>query len=91
MCERINILLNFEFEINQRYRYSTFASSAPSSATRKIIEEFGIPDEVSYLVTTVFLLGYVFGVRRKWCGFLVFTYFVELYYSHCSGDPGVKL
>jgi hypothetical protein len=42
--------------------YSTFASSAPSSATGAIIKEFNIPKEVSYLITTVFLLGYVFGV-----------------------------
>ncbi|KAJ3921057.1 MFS polyamine transporter [Lentinula edodes] len=39
----------------------TFASSAPSAATSRIIEQFGISDEVSYLVTSVFLLGYVFG------------------------------
>ncbi|KAF9458424.1 multidrug transporter [Collybia nuda] len=39
----------------------TFASSAPSSATRQIIQAFNIPQEVSYLITTVFLLGYVFG------------------------------
>ncbi|KAJ3723760.1 major facilitator superfamily domain-containing protein [Lentinula raphanica] len=39
----------------------TFASSAPSSATSRIIEQFGISEEVSYLVTSVFLLGYVFG------------------------------
>ncbi|KAE9394341.1 MFS general substrate transporter [Gymnopus androsaceus JB14] len=39
----------------------TFASSAPSSATERIIEQFGISEEVSYLVTSVFLLGYVFG------------------------------
>ncbi|KIK54761.1 hypothetical protein GYMLUDRAFT_176754 [Collybiopsis luxurians FD-317 M1] len=39
----------------------TFASSAPSSATSRIIEQFGISKEVSYLVTSVFLLGYVFG------------------------------
>ncbi|KAF9556864.1 MFS polyamine transporter [Agrocybe pediades] len=39
----------------------TFASSAPSSATTRIMAEFGIDREVSYLVTTTFLLGYVFG------------------------------
>ncbi|KAJ4485233.1 MFS polyamine transporter [Lentinula aciculospora] len=39
----------------------TFASSAPSSATSRIIEQFGISEEVSYLVTSVFLVGYVFG------------------------------
>ncbi|KAI0314881.1 major facilitator superfamily domain-containing protein [Amylostereum chailletii] len=39
----------------------TFASSAPSTATRLIAAEFGTSKEVSYLVTTVYLLGYVFG------------------------------
>ncbi|KAF5313645.1 hypothetical protein D9611_010182 [Ephemerocybe angulata] len=39
----------------------TFASSAPASASGRIIAEFGISPEVSYLVTTTFLLGYCFG------------------------------
>ncbi|KAF8191270.1 MFS polyamine transporter [Pholiota molesta] len=39
----------------------TFASSAPSSATMAIVKEFGVSKEVSYLLTTTFLLGYVFG------------------------------
>lgn len=39
----------------------TFASSAPSSAAPRIMQEFHTSKEVSYLVTTVFLLGYVFG------------------------------
>ncbi|KAF8980584.1 MFS polyamine transporter [Cyathus striatus] len=39
----------------------TFASSAPSSAALRIKAEFGTSSEVSYLVTSVFLLGYVFG------------------------------
>ncbi|CAK5271078.1 unnamed protein product [Mycena citricolor] len=39
----------------------TFASSAPSSALEFIRAEYGISAEVSYLVTSVFLLGYVLG------------------------------
>ncbi|CAA7270304.1 unnamed protein product [Cyclocybe aegerita] len=39
----------------------TFASSAPSSASFRIMREFDTSREVSYLITTVFLLGYVFG------------------------------
>ncbi|KAF8154437.1 MFS polyamine transporter [Crassisporium funariophilum] len=39
----------------------TFASSAPSAATSRIKAEFHISNEVSYLITTTFLLGYVFG------------------------------
>ncbi|KIM38587.1 hypothetical protein M413DRAFT_447793 [Hebeloma cylindrosporum] len=39
----------------------TFASSAPSVASHKILTQFHIEKEVSYLVTTTFLLGYVFG------------------------------
>jgi multidrug resistance protein len=39
----------------------TFASSAPTSAIISIAKEFNISREISDLVTTVFLLGYVFG------------------------------
>ncbi|KAJ6536435.1 major facilitator superfamily domain-containing protein [Mycena vulgaris] len=39
----------------------TFASSAPSSATLSIMEAFNVSAEVSYLITSTFLLGYVFG------------------------------
>lgn len=39
----------------------TFASSAPSIASEGIMQEFGISREVSDLITTTFLLGYVFG------------------------------
>ncbi|KAJ8690033.1 hypothetical protein PTI98_012879 [Pleurotus ostreatus] len=39
----------------------TFASSAPTAATHAVIATFGISAEVSYLMTTTFLLGYVFG------------------------------
>ncbi|PPQ75171.1 hypothetical protein CVT26_008701 [Gymnopilus dilepis] len=39
----------------------TFASSAPSSASEKLAVEFNVPAEVGYLITTTFLLGYVFG------------------------------
>ncbi|KAJ6544474.1 MFS polyamine transporter [Mycena capillaripes] len=39
----------------------TFASSAPSSATGSIMQAFDVSVEVSYLITSAFLLGYVFG------------------------------
>ncbi|KAJ4477250.1 MFS polyamine transporter [Lentinula aciculospora] len=39
----------------------TFSSSAPSSAATRIIEQFSISNEMSYAVTSVYLLGYVFG------------------------------
>ncbi|KIY53154.1 MFS general substrate transporter [Fistulina hepatica ATCC 64428] len=39
----------------------TFASSAPTSAVFAIQAQFQTSSEVSYLVTTVFLLGYTFG------------------------------
>lgn len=39
----------------------TFASSAPASSTPAIAEEFGSSIEVSYLITSMFLVGYVFG------------------------------
>jgi DHA1 family multidrug resistance protein-like MFS transporter len=40
---------------------STFASSAPTAASKDIGAQFDVPLEITYLVTTVFLLGYVFG------------------------------
>ncbi|KZT38285.1 MFS general substrate transporter [Sistotremastrum suecicum HHB10207 ss-3] len=39
----------------------TFASSAPSTATLAIAETFGISDELSILVTSLFLCGYIGG------------------------------
>ncbi|KAI0049050.1 MFS general substrate transporter [Auriscalpium vulgare] len=39
----------------------TFASSAPSSATLFIKQDLHTSTEVSYLVTSIFLVGYVFG------------------------------
>ncbi|KAJ7100947.1 MFS polyamine transporter [Mycena belliarum] len=39
----------------------TFASSAPSSASVAIMHAFNVSAEVSYLITSTFLLGYVFG------------------------------
>ncbi|TFK47416.1 MFS polyamine transporter [Heliocybe sulcata] len=39
----------------------TFASSAPTSATLLIARQFDVTTEVANLVTTCFLLGYVFG------------------------------
>ncbi|KAI9457481.1 MFS polyamine transporter [Lactarius psammicola] len=39
----------------------TFASSAPASSTPSIAKEFGSSTEVSYLITSMFLVGYVFG------------------------------
>ncbi|KAF7378068.1 MFS general substrate transporter [Mycena sanguinolenta] len=40
----------------------TFASSAPSEAARFVAADFGISEEVSDLITSMFLLGYVLGV-----------------------------
>ncbi|KAJ7171187.1 MFS general substrate transporter [Mycena filopes] len=39
----------------------TFASSAPSAATFSIVQAFDVSPEVSYLTTSLFLLGYGFG------------------------------
>jgi MFS transporter, DHA1 family, multidrug resistance protein len=41
--------------------HRTFASSAPTSASTHIAKEFGISSEISYLITTLFLIGYVVG------------------------------
>lgn len=46
-----------------KFHHSTFASSAPSVAVTRIVADFGVSSEVSYLVTSVFLLGYMLGVR----------------------------
>jgi hypothetical protein len=40
----------------------TFASSAPAVASTQIEQHFQVSKEVSYLITTTFLLGYVLGV-----------------------------
>jgi len=47
---------------NLKFSYRTFASSAPAEATLGVIQQFNITPEVSYLVTAIFLIGYVFGV-----------------------------
>ncbi|KDQ51848.1 hypothetical protein JAAARDRAFT_163244 [Jaapia argillacea MUCL 33604] len=39
----------------------TFASSAPTAATPFVVAEFQSSQEVGYLITTMFLLGYVVG------------------------------
>jgi MFS family permease len=39
----------------------TFASSAPTAATVPITRTFDVPKEDGYLVTSLFLLGYVLG------------------------------
>jgi len=39
----------------------TFASSAPTSATIAIAKHFRVSDEMAFLITTLFLVGYVFG------------------------------
>ena len=41
--------------------HSTFASSAPSTAGVLIATEFGVSRELGYLVTSIFLCGYVVG------------------------------
>lgn len=43
------------------YLYSTFASSAPSGATHVIAKELKSPTETSYLIISMFLVGYLFG------------------------------
>ena len=43
--------------------FRTFASSAPSSATIGIMKDLNVSREISNMITTVFLLGYVFGVN----------------------------
>ncbi|KAG5652152.1 hypothetical protein H0H81_006136 [Sphagnurus paluster] len=39
----------------------TFASSAPATTASSVAKQFNVPDEVTYLITTVFLLGYTVG------------------------------
>ena len=60
MCKANSIFI-LSFWVSLQF-LSTFASSAPSSASHKIFVRFDITKEVSYLITTTFLLGYVFGV-----------------------------
>lgn len=55
-CLYLSIYLNTVHDI-----HSTFASSAPSSATTAISKKFDVPVEVATLVTSLFLAGYVAG------------------------------
>ncbi|TFY75862.1 hypothetical protein EWM64_g8151 [Hericium alpestre] len=41
--------------------YRTFASSLPSSMSRKLIAHFHFSAEVAYLLTSLFLVGYILG------------------------------
>lgn len=49
------------FVFAQPQLYSTFASSAPTTTSFYIAKEFGVSDEITYLITTLFLVGYVIG------------------------------
>jgi MFS transporter, DHA1 family, multidrug resistance protein len=53
------LLISHAYLANTFYR--TFASSAPTSASIYIAKEFGVSAEISYLITTLFLIGYVVG------------------------------
>ena len=41
--------------------FRTFASSAPAAAGAEFAREFGATTEIGYLVTSIFLCGYVLG------------------------------
>lgn len=60
-CVRFGVPHNFLF-VSVDGPNRTFASSAPAVASTQIEQQFQVPKEVSYLVTTTFLLGYVLGV-----------------------------
>lgn len=66
---------------------ATFASSSPSGCLRGIATTFNVSEEVSGLVITLFLLGYVFGplifaplsefYGRRWVFYITFSlYFI---------------
>ncbi|KAJ7927029.1 major facilitator superfamily domain-containing protein [Mycena leptocephala] len=59
----------------------TFASSAPSSATLSIVEAFNVSGEVSYLITSTFLLGYVFGALAQNIETLLITRFLGGFFA----------
>lgn len=46
---------------NANYILRTFASSAPTSASLAIAQDFNVSREISYLITSLFLVGYVVG------------------------------
>jgi MFS family permease len=62
-CQRVST--HVTKEIHEKWKltldFSTFASSAPTAASLPIAATFHVSNEISYLVTTVFLLGYVVG------------------------------
>lgn len=72
MCESCPTPPTIYSQVNLDIVSSTFASSAPSAATLALAQDFLITEEVAELVTTCFLLGYVFGP-------LIFGPFSELF------------
>jgi hypothetical protein len=60
-CVRFGVPHNFLF-VSVDGPNRTFASSAPAVASTQIEQQFQVSKEVSYLITTTFLLGYVLGV-----------------------------
>ncbi|KAL8243768.1 hypothetical protein R6Q59_010026 [Mikania micrantha] len=75
---------------------ATFASSGPSGCIESISEEFGISSEAAALVTTLFLLGYVFGpllfaplsefYGRRWIFYIAFTNLIAFNFL-CAFTP----
>ena len=61
MCESMLPFPSIQHGIDDIRNTRTFASSAPSTAAFRVAAEFHSSTEVSYLVTSVFLVGYVFG------------------------------
>ena len=60
----------------------SFASSAPASATFRLIQEFHIDSETSYANVTVYLLGFMSGVcmhgpRLRWNGKSDFQFLLQ--------------
>jgi MFS transporter, DHA1 family, multidrug resistance protein len=59
-------------------------SSAPTTITSDITKTFHVPREVSYLVTTLFLLGYVTGVCPNIPLFILFNLLQPLLWGPSS-------
>lgn len=81
-----SFLTHGQINLNATFFSRTFASSAPAEIAFGLMAQFDITMEVSYLVMTVFLLGYVFGVSSFLCPLMFLTWHL----SHSSGAPAAN-
>lgn len=86
-CVRFWRSSSYSFFVSVDDLNRTFASSAPAVASTQIEQNFQVPKEVSYLITTTFLLGYVVGVSIV---ILMVNFLMSQNFSQFSGVQEVN-